>query len=106
MNQADQIELIGHGRQLSADGLACQEQSEVEHGAEDEPDKGCSTTNCQQTVTSALTRCLTSGDHLSFHSEGYSGAFYEGAILYRPVLPRRRDPGATPDTQLAEHVRR
>jgi hypothetical protein len=63
MNQADQIELIGHSRQLSADGLACDEQSEIEHAAENEPGARCRTMNSQRTVTTPLTLCLSPGVH-------------------------------------------
>jgi hypothetical protein len=63
VNQADQIELIGHTRQLSADGLAGEEQCQIEHVADGESGARCPTMNFQRMVTSVLTYCLTLGDH-------------------------------------------
>jgi hypothetical protein len=55
VNQADQIELIGHSRQLSADGLAGKEQSQIKHAAEHELGAHYPTINFQRIVTSVLT---------------------------------------------------
>ena len=32
VNQTDEIEFVGHGRELSADGLQSQEESAIKHG--------------------------------------------------------------------------
>lgn len=61
-DQADQIKLIRHRRQLATDGLP-DEKFAVEHGAEHELGARFSTTGFQWMVTSALTGCLMSGDH-------------------------------------------
>jgi hypothetical protein len=71
VNQADQIELVRHSRQLSADGLAREKQSEVEHAAEDESGARCPAMIFQRTVTTPLTLCLSPGVHsklLSIHT--------------------------------------
>ena len=62
MDQADQINLIRHRRQLATDSLPG-EKFAVEHGAEHEPGARFSTMGFQWMVTSALTSCLIAGDH-------------------------------------------
>jgi hypothetical protein len=34
MNQADEVEIIGHGRELAADSVRGEEESAIEHGLE------------------------------------------------------------------------
>ena len=62
MDQADQINLIRHRRELATDSLP-REKFAVEHGAEHEPGARFSTMGFQWMVTSALTGCLITGDH-------------------------------------------
>ena len=66
MDQADQINLIRHRRELATDILPG-EKFAVEHGAEHVPGARFSTMDFQWMVTSALTGCLIAGDHPSLH---------------------------------------
>jgi len=61
MNEADQVQLVGHGRQLPADGLQSDEKSVIDHGNQCAAEAARRTMNMQRTVKSVLTVCLTSG---------------------------------------------
>src|SRR5208283_4253513 len=61
VNQTDQIQFVGHRREMPTSGLPSQKKSTVVH------DRNCAieatrrTMNTQRTVNSVLTVCLTSG---------------------------------------------
>jgi hypothetical protein len=61
VNQTDQVQFVGHRRQMATDGLPGQKESTVVH------DRNCAieatrrTMNPQRTANSVLTVCLTSG---------------------------------------------
>src|SRR5215469_9287510 len=61
VDEANQIELIRHCRQLAIDGLVS-ERFAIEHGAEHELGPHFSTKDFQWMVTSILTACLRPGD--------------------------------------------
>jgi len=61
VNQTDQIQLVGHGREMSMGGLHGQEKSTVVHERNCAIDATRRTMNPQRTANSVLTVCLTSG---------------------------------------------
>jgi len=63
VNQTDEIKVAGHGRQLAADGLRGERQTEIEHAPNSGIELGCRTMNCQRAVNSVLTHCLSQGAH-------------------------------------------
>jgi hypothetical protein len=63
VNQTDEVEIVRHTRQLAADNLQGEKESAVEHGSEDELEAPCLEITFQRLVSSALTDCLSFGDH-------------------------------------------
>src|SRR5579863_7758834 len=61
VNQADQIQLVGHGCKLATDGLPGQKKSTVVHDRNFAIEATRRTMNSQRTANSVLTVCLTSG---------------------------------------------
>ena len=67
VNQTDQIQLVGHRREMPTNGLPSQKKSTVVH------DRNCAieatrrTMNPQRTASSVLTVCLTSGGRFTLH---------------------------------------
>ena len=61
VNQTDQIQLVGHRRELATDGLPGQEESTVVHDRNFAIEATRRTMNSQRTSNSVLTVCLTSG---------------------------------------------
>ena len=61
VNQTDQIQLVGHRRELATDGLPGQEESTVVHDRNFAIEATRRTMNPQRTANSVLTVCLTSG---------------------------------------------
>ena len=61
VNQTDQIQLVGHRRELAPDGLPSQEKSTVVHDRNFAIEATRRTMNSQRTASSVLTVCLTSG---------------------------------------------
>jgi len=64
MNQADQIQLVGHGCELAANGLPGEKNSAVVHDRNLAIGTTRRTMNSQRTANSVLTRCLSPGAHL------------------------------------------
>ena len=63
VNQTDEIEVVGHGRKLAADGLHSEIESAVEHGPNFGIERNRRTMNSQRTANSGLTGCLSLGVH-------------------------------------------
>ena len=61
VNQADQIQLVGHRRELATDALPGQKKSTVVHDRNFAIEAIRRTMNSQWTANSVLTVCLTSG---------------------------------------------
>lgn len=61
VNQADQVQLVGHCHELAADGLSSQKESTVVHDRNCAIEAADRTMNLQRTANSVLTVCLTSG---------------------------------------------
>src|SRR5436305_3044734 len=59
VNQTDQIEFVGHRRELTADGLQSDKESTVEHRSNFAIEVGCRTMDFQRAVSSVLTDCLS-----------------------------------------------
>ena len=59
----DEVEIVRHGRELSADGLHSEIESSVEHGPNFEIERTRRTMNSQRTANSGLTDCLSLGVH-------------------------------------------
>lgn len=68
VNQTDQIQLVGHRRELATDGLPSQEKSTVVHDRNFAIEATRRTMNSQRTANSVLTFCLTSGDRFSSYN--------------------------------------
>jgi len=65
VNQADQVEIVRHGRHLAAHGLAGQIESAIKHGPNSGIEGIAVTMNPQWTANSGLTGCLSLGVHRS-----------------------------------------
>jgi len=65
VDQPDEVKFAGHGRELAADGLRGERETEVEHTPNSEIELGCRTMNWQRVVNSVLTDCLSQGAHPS-----------------------------------------
>ena len=63
VNQTDQINFVGHRRELTADGLQSDKESMVEHGSNFAIEVGSSTMDFQRAVSSVLTDCLSPRAH-------------------------------------------
>jgi len=63
VNQTDQVDFVGHGRELTADGLQSDHESTVEHGPNSAIEVGCCTMDFQRAVSSVLTDCLSRRAH-------------------------------------------
>ena len=63
MNETDEIEVVTHGSELSADGLHGEIESTVEHGPNFGIERTRRTMNSQRTANSGLTDCLSLGVH-------------------------------------------
>jgi hypothetical protein len=61
VNQTDQIQLVGHRRELATDALPGQKNSTVVHDRNFAIEAARRTMNSQRTANSVLTVCLTSG---------------------------------------------
>jgi hypothetical protein len=61
MNQADQVQITGHGGELSANGLQAEKQTAVFHDRNLELEANRRTMNFQRTANSVLTVCLNRG---------------------------------------------
>jgi len=66
VNQTNQIEVVGHRRELTADGLRSKNESAFAHGPNSAIETGCCTMNFQRAVSSVLTDCLSRGAHPKF----------------------------------------
>jgi hypothetical protein len=66
MNQTDQIQFVGHRRELATDGLPGQKKSTVVHERNCAIEATRRTMNPQRTANSVLTVCLTSGGRFTF----------------------------------------
>ena len=63
LNQTHQVEFVGHGGELSADGLPGDEESAVDHQGESAAKPTRRTMDFQRMANSVLTGCLTLGVH-------------------------------------------
>jgi hypothetical protein len=61
VNQADQVELVGHGGQLAANGLQGEKETEVFHDRNFAVGTNRRTMNFQRTANCVLTVCLSRG---------------------------------------------
>src|ERR1035438_7564390 len=66
VNQSDQIQLVGHRRELSPDRLPRQKEPEVVHDRNFAIEATRRTMNFQRTANSVLTVCLTSGGRFKY----------------------------------------
>lgn len=69
VNETNEIEVVRHGRELAANGLRGEIESEVEHGLNFGIEGTRRTMNSQRTANSGLTDCLSLGVHRT-HPEG------------------------------------
>src|SRR5258708_29561030 len=76
VDQTDQIEFVGHRRELTADGLPSENESAVEHGPNSATEAGCRTMDFQRAVSSVLTGCLTRGAHPTMTPSSVMQAVY------------------------------
>ena len=70
VNETNEIEVVRHGRELAANGLRGEIESEVEHGLNFGIEGTRRTMNSQRTANSGLTDCLSLGVHRS-HLDGF-----------------------------------
>ena len=61
MNQTDQVQLVGHGGELCANGLQGEKEAAVVHDRNSAVETSRRTMNFQRTVRCVLTICLTRG---------------------------------------------
>ncbi len=76
VNKTDEIEIVGHGRKLAADGLHSEIESVVEHGPNFGIERTRRTMNSQRTANSGLTGCLS----LGVHRNGIERYFIENVV--------------------------
>jgi hypothetical protein len=65
VDQANEVKLTRHGRQLAPDGLHSEYGAEVTHAPNSAIGPECRTMNFQRAVDSVLTGCLSEGAHFS-----------------------------------------
>jgi len=87
MNQANEIELIRHGRKLAADCVQRKEESAIKHGPENAAKYFGLTIIFQRTVTTPLTLCLSPRVHstLSLMSLSPSRYFRSSTLTNFPL---------------------
>src|SRR5207247_3747657 len=61
MNQTDQVQLVGHGGELSANGLQGEKETAVVHNRNSAVETNRRTMNFQRTANCVLTVCLSPG---------------------------------------------
>src|SRR5215475_3682076 len=83
VNQADQVKVVRHRRNLAAHGPQGQIESTVEHGPNSGIEETRRTMNSQRTANSGLTGCLSSGVHRTEPVDGEVRV----RILASPVNP-------------------
>jgi len=82
VNQTDQIDFVGHRRQLTADGLQSDNESTVEHGPNFAIEAGCRTMDFQRAVGSVLTDCLSRRAHLICRPASEASAQYRNSTRW------------------------
>src|SRR5438309_9767940 len=63
VNQTNKKEVMGHRRELTADGLPSEKESVVVHGPNSAIQTGCRIMDLQRAVSRVLTDCLSRGAH-------------------------------------------
>src|SRR5712692_7062203 len=79
VNQTDQIQVVGHRRELPTDGLQRESESAIEHGRHDAIEEGCRTMDFQPVVSSVLTDRLSRGAHSRGLLAAKASAAFAGA---------------------------
>ncbi len=105
VNQTDQVQFVGHRREMSADGLPGQKESTVVHDSNCAIEATRRTMNPQRTANSVLTVCLTSGGRRNSLCSGFSIRGSLG-LVSNPATKANRSLGEACPTECHECVTR